>query len=75
MILPTSDVQGAPIILTKFPVGLSVQERKHKIYFQDGHHSGYLEFLIETIFLSKNRSDTSYQVSSQLIFAFRRRSK
>ena len=30
-------------------IGLSVQEKKRKIHFQDGHHGGYLEFLIGTI--------------------------
>ena len=30
-------------------IGLSVQEKKPKIDFQDGHHGGHLGFLIETI--------------------------
>ena len=59
-------------------IGCSVQEKKLKTDFQDGHHGGHLGFLIETIFffffLSTNHSDASYQVSSQLAFPFRRRS-
>ena len=68
--------QEAPILITK-SVGLSVQEEKFKIDFQEGHHGGHLEFLIKTIFayyLSTRCSDTSQQVSSHLVFPFRRRS-
>ena len=52
-------------------IGLSVQEKKRKIDFQDGHHGGYLGFwigMILAIFLSTSHPDASYQVSSQLAF-------
>ena len=57
-------------------VGLSVQEKKRKTDFQDGHHDGHLRFPIETILAIFDPQITlmiSYQVSSHLAFRFRRR--
>ena len=59
-------------------VGLSVQEKKRKIYLQGGGYSGHLGFPIInefSYFLSTSHPDSSYKVSSQLAFRFRRRSK
>ena len=58
-------------------IDLLVQEKKRKIYFQDGGHRGHLRFPILTIvaILSTSHPDASYQLSSQLAFRFRRRSK
>ena len=50
MILATFDLQVTLILPTKFQVILpSVQEKKWKIDFQDGGHSGHLGFLIRSI--------------------------
>ena len=55
--------------------GLSVQESKFKIDFQDAGHGGHLGLLIETGFsiFYLRRSYISYQVSNQLTFPLRRR--
>ena len=53
--------------------GISVQEKKWKTDFQDGCHGGHLGFLTATC--STSHPDTSYQVSSQMAFQFRRRSE
>ena len=57
-------------------MGLSIQERKFKIDFQDGN-CGNLDFWSDDLnyFLSTSHLDDSYQVSSQLAFCFRRRSE
>ena len=71
------DLQVAPILPISFEsVGLSVQETKRKEDFQDGGHDGRLGFPTETILIISSTSciETSYQVSSQLAFQFRRRS-
>ena len=50
-------------------IGLSVQEKKRKMHYQDDGRCGHLGFPIETIlaiFLSTSRPKTFYQVSSQL---------
>ena len=50
-------------------MGLSVQEKKVTIDFQDGNCGGHLVFpigTILTIFLSKRHPDAFYQVLSQL---------
>ena len=52
-------------------IGLSVQEKKRKIDFQDGHHGGHVGFLIRmilAIFYSTSHPDASNQVSDQLAF-------
>ena len=56
-------------------IGLSVQEKKRKIDFQDGDHGGHLGYPIRTILaiLSTSQPNASYQVSSQMAFWFRRR--
>ena len=65
----------------RFPfraIGLSVQEKKFKKDFQDCYYGGHLGFwiwAILAIFLSTNHLDVSYQVSSQLVFRFSRRSE
>ena len=56
-------------------IGLSVQEKKQKIDFQDGGHGGHLGFPIGMIlayFRSTGHPDASYQVSSQLAQGCRR---
>ena len=60
-------------------IGLSVKEKKLKTDFKDRSHGSYLGFPIR---IFSNRFDlqvtppnASYQVSSQLIFCFRRRRK
>ena len=77
---PTLDFQdGGQFFLPSFKLsGLSFQEKKWRIDFQDGGHGSHLGFpigLIFAIFAQKNHPDTSYQVSSQLAFWFRRRNK
>ena len=47
-ILAIFDLQGPPILPTKFWVGFLVQEKKCKIEFQDGHY-GHLGFPIRSI--------------------------
>ena len=55
-------------------IGLSVQEKKRKIHFQDGRHGGHLWFLIRMILaIFDLQVDTSYQISSQLAFQSSRR--
>ena len=127
MILAIFDQQVTQYFLPSFnSVGLLVQEKKQKIYFQDGGHGDHLGFLIKTIlaifdlqvtrhfppsfievncpfgsgegknrfsrwwpqqsswisdqndfsyFWSTSHRNTSYQVSSQLVFKFRWRSE
>ena len=56
-------------------IGLLVQE-KFKIDFQNGNSSSHLGFLNRNHvgnFLCTNHTDTSYQLSSQLAFQFRRK--
>ena len=45
-------------------IGLSVQKKKGKIDFQDGHHLGFLIGTILAIFISTSHPDASYQFSS-----------
>ena len=54
---------------------LSVQEKKFKINFQDDGCDSHREHLIRTILAIFNprHHDTTYQVTSQLVFWFRRR--
>ena len=76
-VLTIFDLQVAPILPISFEsVGLSVQETKRKEDFQDGGHDGRLGFPTETNLTISSTSciETSYQVSSQLAFQFRRRS-
>ena len=76
MILATVDLQVTSIRPMNFEsIALSVQEKKFKTDFQDGHYSRNLGFPIATIelFLIYKSPDASYQVSSQLAFQFRRR--
>ena len=49
MILAIFDLQVTQMLPSKFVVGLSVQEKKRKIDFQDGHQGGHLGFPIGTI--------------------------
>ena len=57
-------------------IGLSVQEKKLKRDFKDGHYGGHLGFLIGTILaiFDVQVTQATNQVSSQLAFWFRRRS-
>ena len=49
MILAIFDLQVTQMLPTSFEsTGLSVQEKKRKIDFQDGHHGGHLGFPIGT---------------------------
>ena len=56
-------------------IGLSVQEKKCKMDFQDGGHVSYLGFLNGVILaiFDLRHSDISYQISSKLAYWFRRR--
>ena len=61
-------------------VGLSVQEKKLKINIKDSDRAAILDFQsvqfpIGSYFWCTSHPDASYQVSSQLAFCFRRRSK
>ena len=57
--LSSFDLQVAPILLIKFRVnGLSVQEKKFKIEFQDGGRGGNLGFPIGIILAILVESDT-----------------
>ena len=59
-------------------IGLSVQEKKPKIDFQDGCHGGHLRFSISndfSYFLFTSHPDASYLVKCQTAFRFRRRSE
>ena len=63
--------QDGPVSLTWLPdkfqsVGLSVQEKKFNIDFQDGAHLRFLIRKILATFLSTSHLDTSNEVSSQL---------
>ena len=50
MILAIFDLQVTPMLLPSLEsTGLSVQEKKRKIDFQDGCHGGHLGFPIGTI--------------------------
>ena len=49
-ILATFDLQVTLMLPSKFGVGLSVQEKKRKIDFQDGGHLGFLIGTILAIF-------------------------
>ena len=62
MILAIFDLQVTQMLPTKFQVNWPlVQEKKGKIDFQDGCHGSH--------------PDASHQVTSQLAFSFRSRSK
>ena len=58
-------------------IGLLVQEKKRKIDFQDGRHCSHLGFPIRMILAIFDLQvfDASYQVTSQLVIRFRRRSE
>ena len=49
MILATFDRQVNPMLPTELSTGPSVQEKKRKIDFHDGHHGGHIRFPIGTI--------------------------
>ena len=53
-------------------IGLSVQKKKGKIDFQDGHHLGFLIGTILAIFISTSHTNPSYQISNQLALWFRK---
>ena len=53
-------------------IGLSVQKKKGKIDFQDGHHLGFPIGTILAIFISVSHPDASYQFSNQLALWFRK---
>ena len=53
-------------------IGLSVQKKKGKIDFQDGHHLGFQIGTILTIFISTSHPNASYQFSNQLALWFRK---
>ena len=76
MILATVDLQVTLILPMNFKsIALSVQGKKFKTDFQDGHHSRNLRFPIATIwaiFDLPSHPDASYQVLSQIAFQFRR---
>ena len=55
--------------------GLSVEKKKGKISFQDGHHLGFPIGTILAIFISTSHLDASYQFSNQLALGFREISK
>ena len=58
---------------TKFRVNyLSVQKKKGKIDFQDGHHLGFPIGMILAIFISTSHPDAYYQFSNQLALWFRK---
>ena len=58
---------------TKFhSTGLSVQKKKGKTDFQDGHHLGFPIGTILAIFISTSQPDASYQFSNQLALLFRK---
>ena len=66
----------AEFLLSFESIGHSVQEKTFKLNFQDNSRGGHLGFLIGTIlaiFLSASHPDTSYPVSSQLAFWFRKK--
>ena len=79
-ILAILDLQVSPVLTTKFWVNwfFISKESVQYIYFEDGGCDGHLWFLstrILAIVWSTSHSDTSYQVSHQLAFLFRRSSK
>ena len=54
-------------------IGLSVQEKKRKIDFQDGGHLGFpIGKILAIFFLATSHPHASYQVSSQLAQGCRR---
>ena len=53
-------------------IGLSVQKKKGKMDFQDGHHLAFPIGTILTIFIFTGHPDASYQFSNQLAFWFRK---
>ena len=55
--------------------GLSVQKKKGKIDFQDGHHLGFPIGTISAISISTSHLDAFYQFSNQLALWFREISK
>ena len=55
--------------------GLSFQQKKRKIDFQDGGHLGFWLRTTLAFFCSTRHPYASYQVTSQLAFQFRRRRK
>ena len=75
MILATVDLQVTSTLPMNFEsMALSVQEKKFKTDFQDGHHGHNLGFRNDlSYFSSTSHPDASYKVSSQLAFQFRRR--
>ena len=76
-ILAIFDLQVARCFLPSFEsIGLSLQEKKQKIDFQDGSHLGFpIGTILAIFFLSTSHPDASYQVWSQFAFWFRRRSE
>ena len=61
------------MLLTKIQVNWPFGSGKQKIYFQDGSHFGFLISNILAIFALQ--PDASYQVSSRLVFWFRKSEK
>ena len=53
-------------------IGLSVQKKKGKIDFQDGHHLGFLIGTILANFISTSHPNAPYQFSNQLALWFRK---
>ena len=53
-------------------IGFSVQKKKGKIDFQDGHHLGFPTGTILATFISTSHPDASYQFSNQLALWFRK---
>ena len=51
---------------------LSVQKKKGKIDFQDGHHLGFPTGTILAIFICTSHPDASHQFSNQLALWFRK---
>ena len=72
MILAIFDLQVTLLLPIK-AVGLSVQEKKRKIDFQDGGHGGHLGYLISTSLAIFDLQVTPILLPSKLVFRFRRR--
>ena len=77
MILATVDLQVTLILPMNFEsIAISFQGKSSKQIFKMGAMAAIWDFLsqrFEVFFLSRNHPDASYQVSSQLVFQYRRR--